>query len=44
MWICCWASTACRYRDPRRFGAILYCPGPVELHPLLGVKLGPEPV
>lgn len=32
-----------RYRDPRRFGAILYCPGPVELHPLL-VKLGPEPL
>ena len=32
-----------RYRDPRRFGAILYCPGPPELHPLL-VKLGPEPL
>lgn len=32
-----------RYRDPRRFGAILYCPGPVELHPLLA-RLGPEPL
>lgn len=32
-----------RYHDPRRFGAWLWCNGPVELHPLL-VSLGPEPL
>lgn len=32
-----------RYRDPRRFGAILWQPGVAELHPLLQ-KLGPEPL
>lgn len=31
-----------RYRDPRRFGAILWVPVPVEEHPLLA-SLGPEP-
>ncbi|OHX13787.1 DNA-formamidopyrimidine glycosylase [Chromobacterium sphagni] len=32
-----------RYRDPRRFGAILWHIGPIELHPLLQA-LGPEPL
>jgi formamidopyrimidine-DNA glycosylase len=32
-----------RYRDPRRFGAVLWYPGPIELHPLLR-GLGPEPL
>ncbi|MGL6072118.1 bifunctional DNA-formamidopyrimidine glycosylase/DNA-(apurinic or apyrimidinic site) lyase [Craterilacuibacter sp.] len=32
-----------RYRDPRRFGAVLWQYGPVLLHPLL-TKLGPEPL
>lgn len=32
-----------RYRDPRRFGAILWYPGAVENHPLLQ-NLGPEPL
>lgn len=32
-----------RYRDPRRFGAVLWQPGPAELHPLLA-GLGPEPL
>jgi formamidopyrimidine-DNA glycosylase len=32
-----------RYRDPRRFGAVLWHIGPIELHPLLS-KLGPEPL
>ena len=31
-----------RYRDPRRFGAMLWCAGPPEHHPLLH-RLGPEP-
>jgi formamidopyrimidine-DNA glycosylase len=31
-----------RYRDPRRFGAMLWVPPPVEAHPLLA-GLGPEP-
>jgi len=31
-----------RYRDPRRFGAMLWVPAPVEAHPLLA-SLGPEP-
>ncbi|BCX82298.1 formamidopyrimidine-DNA glycosylase [Methylomarinovum caldicuralii] len=30
-------------RDPRRFGAVLWWPGPVEDHPLLR-DLGPEPL
>jgi formamidopyrimidine-DNA glycosylase len=37
------AATVLRYRDPRRFGAWLWQPGPTELHPLLA-KLGPEPL
>lgn len=36
-------DTVLRYRDPRRFGAILWHPGPVETHPLLK-DLGPEPL
>jgi len=32
-----------RYRDPRRFGAVLWHIGPTELHPLLK-HLGPEPL
>jgi formamidopyrimidine-DNA glycosylase len=31
-----------RYHDPRRFGAVLWVPGPAERHPLLA-SLGPEP-
>jgi formamidopyrimidine-DNA glycosylase len=31
-----------RYRDPRRFGAILWVPPPADAHPLLS-GLGPEP-
>jgi formamidopyrimidine-DNA glycosylase len=37
------AATVLRYRDPRRFGAWLWQPGPAENHPLLS-KLGPEPL
>jgi formamidopyrimidine-DNA glycosylase len=32
-----------RYRDPRRFGALLWLPPPAEAHPLLA-SLGPEPL
>ena len=32
-----------RLRDPRRFGAVLWTPGPAEAHPLLG-HLGIEPL
>ncbi|MCB1852030.1 MAG: bifunctional DNA-formamidopyrimidine glycosylase/DNA-(apurinic or apyrimidinic site) lyase [Gammaproteobacteria bacterium] len=32
-----------RYRDPRRFGALLWTTAPVQEHPLL-VHLGPEPL
>ena len=32
-----------RFRDPRRFGAVLWWVGPVESHPLLA-DLGPEPL
>ena len=32
-----------RYHDPRRFGAIVWQPGPAEVHPLLQ-QLGPEPL
>jgi formamidopyrimidine-DNA glycosylase len=31
-----------RYRDPRRFGALLWLPAPANAHPLLA-SLGPEP-
>jgi formamidopyrimidine-DNA glycosylase len=31
-----------RYRDPRRFGAMLWLPPPADAHPLLA-SLGPEP-
>jgi len=31
-----------RYRDPRRFGAMLWVPAPADAHPLLA-HLGPEP-
>lgn len=34
---------AVRLRDPRRFGAVLWCEGEVAQHPLLA-KLGPEPL
>ena len=33
---------ALRYRDPRRFGTMLWCDGPTDRHPLLS-RLGPEP-
>ena len=36
-------STRLRFRDPRRFGAILWTAEPVETHPLL-TSLGIEPV
>ncbi len=36
------SGTTLRYRDPRRFGAILWAPEPAEAHPLLA-SLGPEP-
>ena len=36
-------GTLLRYRDPRRFGALLYAEPPAEQHPLL-CKLGPEPL
>lgn len=32
-----------RFRDPRRFGAIIYCPGNPLSHPALA-SLGPEPL
>ena len=32
-----------RFRDPRRFGALLWCPGDALQHPLLA-HLGPEPL
>ncbi|WP_374350394.1 bifunctional DNA-formamidopyrimidine glycosylase/DNA-(apurinic or apyrimidinic site) lyase [Chitinimonas sp.] len=32
-----------RFRDPRRFGCLLWQPAPVEAHPLLA-DLGPEPL
>lgn len=35
-------GTTLRYRDPRRFGAILWAPATAGLHPLLR-GLGPEP-
>ena len=35
-------GTRLRYRDPRRFGAMLWCDGPPARHPLLR-GLGPEP-
>lgn len=35
-------GTVMRYRDPRRFGAMLWVLEPVEQHPLLA-PLGPEP-
>lgn len=36
-------GTVLRYRDPRRFGALLWYEGIAEHHPLLE-KLGPEPL
>jgi len=36
------SGTTLRYRDPRRFGAILWVPPPADAHPLLA-SLGPEP-
>jgi formamidopyrimidine-DNA glycosylase len=35
--------TIIRYHDPRRFGSILWIPGPTPTHSLLD-KLGPEPL
>lgn len=37
------AKVTLRYRDPRRFGCILWQPNPVMAHPLLA-SLGPEPL
>lgn len=40
----CFSDGRClRFTDPRRFGAILWVPGPPLEHPLLS-KLGPEPL
>lgn len=36
-------GTTLRYRDPRRFGTILWIPGDAAGHPLLA-RLGPEPL
>lgn len=36
-------GTIVRYRDPRRFGAMLWTPDPWQNHPLL-LHLGPEPL
>ncbi len=36
-------SQALKYRDPRRFGALLYCEQDPQQHPLLA-SLGPEPL
>jgi len=36
-------QTVLRYRDPRRFGAMLWQQGPADAHPLLA-SLGPEPL
>lgn len=36
-------QTVLRFRDPRRFGAILWQPGTLGQHPLL-INLGPEPL
>jgi formamidopyrimidine-DNA glycosylase len=36
-------ESAIRFHDPRRFGAILWIPGPTPTHPLLD-NLGPEPL
>ncbi|HEX5337221.1 MAG TPA: bifunctional DNA-formamidopyrimidine glycosylase/DNA-(apurinic or apyrimidinic site) lyase [Gallionella sp.] len=36
-------GTLMRLRDPRRFGAVLWCSGDVHAHPLLA-SLGPEPL
>lgn len=36
-------GTVIRYRDPRRFGAMLWTPDPWQAHPLLQ-HLGPEPL
>jgi formamidopyrimidine-DNA glycosylase len=37
------ADKSLRYRDPRRFGAVLWHDGPPDTHPLL-CHLGPEPL
>jgi len=37
------SGTTLRYRDPRRFGAMLWLPPPSDAHPLLA-RLGPEPL
>lgn len=36
-------QTILRFRDPRRFGAVLWQPGSIKQHPLL-IHLGPEPL
>ena len=36
-------GNALRLRDPRRFGAVLWCSGDIDHHPLLA-QLGPEPL
>lgn len=41
--ICFDGGLVLRFRDPRRFGAILWTPELPELHPLLA-RLGPEPL
>ncbi len=39
----CFESYLLRYRDPRRFGLLLWCEQPPQEHPLLR-HLGPEPL
>ncbi|MCB1983991.1 MAG: bifunctional DNA-formamidopyrimidine glycosylase/DNA-(apurinic or apyrimidinic site) lyase [Burkholderiales bacterium] len=36
-------QTLLRFRDPRRFGAVLWQPGSIKQHPLF-IQLGPEPL
>ncbi len=39
----CFDGCLVRYRDPRRFGSLLWQPYPLQQHPLLA-SLGPEPL
>ena len=41
--LCIGGGRCLRLRDPRRFGAFLWTPGPLEDHPLIR-HLGPEPL
>lgn len=41
--VCMDSNTVLRFHDPRRFGCVLWIPGPTLEHPLL-TALGPEPL